>query len=47
MVNDRDFNDLIAQVNKKFAQLDAKIERLEKELDANTASKEVKKKVDK
>lgn len=34
MVSDRDFNDLIAQVNKKFVQLDATVAKLREELAA-------------
>lgn len=46
MISQRDFNDLINQVNKKFGQLDATIARLEKEIAALSTPK-AKKTVDK
>jgi len=43
MVNSRDFNDLISQVNKKFSQMDAEIQELRKLLEEVTSLKQNKK----
>jgi|VirMetMinimDraft_7_1064189.scaffolds.fasta_scaffold128947_2 hypothetical protein len=43
MVNSRDFNDLISQVNKKFSQMDAEIQELRKLLEEVTSIKQNKK----
>jgi hypothetical protein len=43
MVNSRDFNDLISQVNKKFSQMDAEIQELRKLLEEVTLIKQNKK----
>ena len=43
MVNSRDFNDLISQVNKKFSQMDAEIQELRKLLEEITSIKQNKK----
>ena len=43
MVNSRDFNDLISQVNKKFSQMDAVIQELRKLLEEVTSIKQNKK----
>ena len=40
MVNSRDFNDLISQVNKKFSQMDAEIQELRKLLEEVTSIKQ-------
>ena len=46
MISQRDFNDLISQVNKKFGQLDAEIKALKAQIEEQVKPK-VKKTLDK